>query len=369
MIIDKLSEEIEFLRDELKSRRADFHQREISLLKIIEIMDRENLHRHTERTANIEASASAERVDEAWSKPKQTGRRSDKPARHENIPTQNRYAPLTDESDSSQRDISNNNRPNKPRGGEKPANSQRHSNVSSSDAARARVTHDNRRDNTGGSERATDIGDDSRRYSNGGASGGNRSAANVGGGPREGGARDVRPPRKQIIIVGDSMTRDLKGWLMSKKHKVTTHSLSGCKNSEMEHLCRALCQRQPSHLIVHCGSNSLYPKVEEGDNQSQEVPMTPDQIVQGLTNITNIINTEFPNVKVLISELIVRADHDEEGRVKVREVNRLLQSSDLSVIKHDNITTRHLNARKLHLNDDGSRILARNFIDVIKNID
>ena len=80
------------------------------------------------------------------------------------------------------------------------------------------------------------------------------------------------------------------------------------------------------------------------------------------------MNAEFPNNKVIFSNLLVRADHGEEGRDNIRKVNELVESLNLDHISHPNITDRHLNGSKLHLNLDGSKTFAKNLMDVIRNI-
>ena len=63
LLIDKLSAEIEFLREELKRRSSEFEQRETSLRKVIDILDSENAEKR--RAAHL-AYASSDGGAASW---------------------------------------------------------------------------------------------------------------------------------------------------------------------------------------------------------------------------------------------------------------------------------------------------------------
>lgn len=167
-------------------------------------------------------------------------------------------------------------------------------------------------------------------------------------------------------IVGDSVTRDLKGWMMSRHYRVTCHSLSGCNNEEMVNLCRAVCGLKPDYLIIHVGTNSLFPYQDKSNAEQQ--PPTAEQVANGIKLLYQTVTNEFPGVKVFLSLLVVRGDYGEEGLHSINQVNRLVQSCNLPHISHDNITEEHLNSGKQHLNTAGSKILAKNYIDFMRNL-
>ena len=47
--------------------------------------------------------------------------------------------------------------------------------------------------------------------------------------------RTKKPDECKVIIPGDSLTKNPKGRLTSKKHRVTCHSHSGCKTTSLSH--------------------------------------------------------------------------------------------------------------------------------------
>ena len=172
--------------------------------------------------------------------------------------------------------------------------------------------------------------------------------------------------RKDIIILGDSTTKNLDGFKMSSaKYKVTTHSLSGCNTAEMEILSQALCLRKPDILYIHSGTNDLYPKSGRDTENRENFPLTPVQIVENLKCISQKLQVNFPDMKVIISNLTTRDDHGDVGTSKVRTVNSLIAKSGLPYVSHNNIKSEHLNGSKLHLNFDGTILMSKNFRNYI----
>ena len=86
---------------------------------------------------------------------------------------------------------------------------------------------------------------------------------------------------KEVVVLGDSTTKDLSGYLMTKmtKHraKITNHSLSGCNTDEIGILSQTLCLRKPDILVLHCGTNDLYPKSGRDTEATIYVAKSEDQ--------------------------------------------------------------------------------------------
>ena len=66
-----------------------------------------------------------------------------------------------------------------------------------------------------------------------------------------------KPRPKQIIVAGDSIVKGLRGWMMSRDNRVKVRSFSGANTDEMQHFLKPLLDREPSHVILHCGTNDL----------------------------------------------------------------------------------------------------------------
>ena len=58
-------------------------------------------------------------------------------------------------------------------------------------------------------------------------------------------------------MAGDSMVKNLKGWLMSRKKNVRVYSFPGATTEDMEFFLKPLIARQPEEIILHIGTNDL----------------------------------------------------------------------------------------------------------------
>ena len=154
-------------------------------------------------------------------------------------------------------------------------------------------------------------------------------------------------------IIGDSIIKDIRGYKMNEacdnQEKIFVKSFSGattdCMNS---HACPTI-KRNPKRIILHCGTNDL---------RSQA---SAENIAEEIIELAKAMKTEENTV--FVSGLVARGDH---WNVKVRDVNRFLtrrcQQEDLRFIDNANINTEHLNRSLLHLNSEGTRLLANNFL-------
>ena len=133
------------------------------------------------------------------------------------------------------------------------------------------------------------------------------------------------------------------------QEKISVKSFSGattdCMNS---HACPTIKQN-PKRIILHCGTNDLRSQAS-AENIAEE-------IIKLATAMKNEENDVF------LSGLTARGDR---WNVKVCDVNRFLtrrsQEEDFKFIDNSNITPDHLNRSLLHLNPEGTRLLADNFI-------
>lgn len=82
------------------------------------------------------------------------------------------------------------------------------------------------------------------------------------------------------------------------------------------------------------------------------------------------IQNESPDTKVTISSIIERSD--DSLNAKIKEVNKIVakfaKQNHWTFLSNSNINKEHLNSSGLHLNPEGTKILASNFISHIKKI-
>ena len=158
------------------------------------------------------------------------------------------------------------------------------------------------------------------------------------------------------MIVGDSIIRNLKGWMMSRTKTVKTHSFSGANTKEMEYFLKPLLERKPSHIILHVGTNDL----DQGS--------LCNEVAEKIINLgRNIVNK---GTTCTVSMLTTRSDG---LNPMVRKVNNILEKlikseTNIDIIDNDNIRSEyHLNSSGLHLNRKGDAALARNYISYLKS--
>ena len=67
----------------------------------------------------------------------------------------------------------------------------------------------------------------------------------------------------------------------------------------------------------------------------------------------------LPSVKTILSDPTIKVDkhNANEGNI---DFIKLLEANDFLLIKHPNIKENHLDRYGLHLNHDGTRVLAKN---------
>ena len=70
-----------------------------------------------------------------------------------------------------------------------------------------------------------------------------------------------------ILIVGDSIIKDINGWMLPRASRVKVHSFSGADTSNMHDFLEPLIKKKPSRIIVYCGTNDL------ASNQVENIAM------------------------------------------------------------------------------------------------
>lgn len=131
--------------------------------------------------------------------------------------------------------------------------------------------------------------------------------------------------------------------------KVTIKIFSGAGIDEMKHYVVPTSATKPNTFIVHIGTN---------DNN------TPSNLLSSLEDLGEMIMQQANKITNLIwSEIITRTD-DPTLANKVKLVNnglsRLCEAKNWGLIKNNNITGNLLNNSELHLNKQGTAVLAKN---------
>ena len=119
------------------------------------------------------------------------------------------------------------------------------------------------------------------------------------------------------------------------------------------HACPTI-KGNAKRIILHHGKNDLHSQA------------SAENIAEEIVELAKAMKTEENTV--FFSGLVARGDH---WNSKVQYVNRFLtwrcQQEDLKFIDNANINTEHLNCSLLHLNPEGTRLLANNFLHELGN--
>ena len=159
-----------------------------------------------------------------------------------------------------------------------------------------------------------------------------------------------KPMKPRILVAGDSMVRDLKGWLMSRNKSVKVRSFSGATTEDMESYLIPLMNKKPDHILLHLGTNNL-------------AVDTTEVIVEKLLRLVNMITSK--GIQCSVSELIVRDDTLWHKGIKVNQLLNNKVTEGMNILRNENITVNHLNHSKLHLNRRGVGALALHMCCVV----
>ena len=142
----------------------------------------------------------------------------------------------------------------------------------------------------------------------------------------------------------------------STRSKVSLKCFPACTTDDMNDYIKPTLRKRHTTILMNVGTNDTAKK-------------NATEIVAGIDKLCDEIKNNLPETNVIISELINR-DDDRMLNDKVNEVNKELskycdQKHKVSLLKHKNINSKALNGSKLHLNRNGTVLLAKNIIDCI----
>lgn len=171
--------------------------------------------------------------------------------------------------------------------------------------------------------------------------------------PKRGAKSRAQP--ESVLIIGDSLIKNIDSQKLTKK-TVDKRMYPGktsdqiCREVESIHI-----DAEPSHVIVHSGTNNL---------PSDSV----ESCVSKTENLALKIRNKFQTSKIGISSLTHREDISVS--TKLSEVNEKLKEmssrNGFHFIDNSHIDGSCLNGSKLHLNAKGSAYLATSFIKFLR---
>ena len=155
-------------------------------------------------------------------------------------------------------------------------------------------------------------------------------------------------------MICDSMIKAIEEQKLSKSQSVKKICSRGAKiTASKDQLTPPLQHTAYDSVIIHAGTNDL--------NESK-----PEDVIKGLTEMAGEAIKNRPSIKVSVSGLI--SQRDENANEKIRHINHTIKAFCVSrgwlFIDNARIKVEHLKNKNkgIHLNGDGVKILASNFI-------
>ena len=88
-------------------------------------------------------------------------------------------------------------------------------------------------------------------------------------------------------------------------------------------------------------------------------------VLDNLLKLKALVKDSLPTCRMFISTPTLRTD-DSKAQITVRQLTKHLLQLKIDTINNNNINVRHLGGKGLHLNQSGSNLLSKNFLNAIE---
>ena len=160
-------------------------------------------------------------------------------------------------------------------------------------------------------------------------------------------------PNGTTVIVGDSIINGIIEERINKKDRpVKVRNFPGATVADMEHYLIPIIQKKPSNIILHAGTND-----------AKNLPSRT--VLDNLLRLKALVKDSLPTRKVFISTPTLCTD-DGKVQITVSQLTKHLLQLKIDTVNNNNINIRHLGSKGLHLNQSGSKLLSKNFLNAIE---
>ena len=142
--------------------------------------------------------------------------------------------------------------------------------------------------------------------------------------------------------------------LSSKTVDVKIQSHGGCTISCMYNHLQTMFRDKPDYVLLHIGSNDCVGK-------------TSDNVLNEYKMLTTYISNKLPGAKLITSLPIVRTDCSRANAIQ-QNLKFKLQGLDFMYLDNSNVNLSHLGKKGLHLNNHGTKIVAKNIISLVREL-
>ena len=168
--------------------------------------------------------------------------------------------------------------------------------------------------------------------------------------------RGDKTPKRDIVIIGDSMIKYMNGREISRYSSVKIRSHPGAITEDLTDYVRPTARKKPKMMVIHSGTNDLTNKV----NTLQKIRKVINAIKE------NDVNDE---IEIVLSSVIHRDDQDLEDEINKlnKKLENLCKGKGMRFIDNSNIKISSLNRSKLHLNKSGTALLTKTFVKMVNS--
>ena len=153
--------------------------------------------------------------------------------------------------------------------------------------------------------------------------------------------------------MGDSILNSIvEETLCGQGRLVKVKGFPGLTVGDLSHHIIPILRKKLTNMIVHIGTN------DAPSSMSKEIQ-------DNLLKLKSWVNEKLPQCKVCLSTPTLRTDNG-KATLSVSQLVNYLLNLNIDAIGNRNIKNRHLSRKGLHLNDSGSKLLARNFLEKMK---
>ena len=161
-------------------------------------------------------------------------------------------------------------------------------------------------------------------------------------------------PNGTTVIVGDSIINGVIEERINKKDRpVKVRNFPGATVAHMEHYLIPIIQKKPSKIILQVGTND-----------AKKVPSRT--VIDNLLKLKALVKDSLPTCIVFISTPPTLRTGDGKAQITVSQLTKHLLQLKIDTVNNNNINIRHLGSKGLHLNQSGSKLLSKNFLNAIE---
>ena len=161
---------------------------------------------------------------------------------------------------------------------------------------------------------------------------------------------------KLLYIASSSMLNRMDEKRLSTEHlRVKVRSHGGCRIKCMYTHLPEMFKEKPDYVLLHIGSNDCTDK-------------TSDEVLRELINLGDYIKKVLPAAAVIFSLPIVRGDNKRASVIQNNLFLKMKRSLLYASLDNSNITLSDLGKKGLHFNASGNRKMAGNIISLTKRL-